>query len=150
MTFARLISDRYVSVDMAAHYTIDDTTLPQQLYRLIDFHLQILISLCHTDGKRGMTKLIRQNLKRGIQTQESLGRLFILHHTIYLTLRQCLYGIGAFGESLHLRPIPLILQGCCEDVAGGTQLHTYHRPMQVVHMFDNLPSITASRTRELQ
>ena len=125
------ISHGNAPFQMAVDDGIDDAIRFQDTDGIIDGLLQLSMILSHADGERGRVEGLRQDIERWIHPLESLGRRLIGHHTVYLTLQECLDGIGTLVVPFHLGAISFLFQLGGKTVTRGTELHTYHSPLQV-------------------
>ncbi len=122
---------------MAVDDGIDDAILLQDTDGLIDGLLQLGMILSHTDGERGSIEGFGQDTERWIHPLECLGWRLIGHHTVYLTLQECLDGIGSLVVPFYLGAISFLFQLRSKSVASSTELHTNHSSLQISLALDD-------------
>ena len=93
---------------MSVHNGVDDAIRFQDADGMVDRQLQLSMILANADGERGCIEGFGQDFERWVHPLECLGRRFIGHHTIYLTLKECLDGIGSLVVAFHPGTIPLL------------------------------------------
>ena len=116
---------------MSVYDGIDDAIRFQDADGMVDRLLQLAMILRHADGERGCIEGFGQDLERWVHPLECLGRRFIGHHAIYLTLKECLDGIGSLVVAFHLGTIPLLFQLGGKTIAGSAKLNADYGALQI-------------------
>ena len=116
---------------MSVHDGIDDAIRFQDADGMVDRLLQLAMILRHADGERGCIEGFGQDLERWVHPLECLGRRFIGHHAIYLTLKECLDGISSLVVAFHLGTIPLLFQLGGKTIAGSAKLNADYGALQI-------------------
>lgn len=75
---------------------------------------------------------VSQDTERWVHPLECLGWRLIGHHAVYLTLQECLDGIGSLVIPFYLGTATFLFQLRRQSVASGTELHTNHSPFKSV------------------
>ena len=97
---------------MAVDDGIDDAILFQNADGMIDGLLQLSMILSHADGERGCIEGFGQDTERWVHPLECLGWRLIGHHAVYLTLQECLDGIGSLVVPFYLGTATFLFQLC--------------------------------------
>lgn len=97
-----LVGDAHLLTEMAADDGVERTIVAQQAQGMVDVSHKVTPSMRHTESIRLRAVGVGQDSQSVVLRHESLGRLFVLHHTVDLALQECLNGIGGLGEPLHL------------------------------------------------
>ena len=95
---------------MAVDDGIDDAILFQDTDGMIDGLLQLSMILSHADGERGRIEGFGQDTERWVHPLECLGWRLIGHHAVYLTLQECLDGIGSLVIPFYLGTATFLFQ----------------------------------------
>ena len=97
--------------------------------------------LSHADGKRRRIEGFGQDTERWVHPLECLGWRLIGHHAVYLTLKECLDGIGSLVVPFYLGTTTFLFQLRSKSVASSTELHTNHSSLQISLALDEPVSI---------
>ena len=104
------ISHGYAPFQMAVDDGIDDAILFQDTDGTIDGLLQLCMILSNADGERRRIEGFGQDTERWVHPLECLGWRLIGHHAVYLTLQECLDGIGSLVIPFYLGTATFLFQ----------------------------------------
>src|SRR5574344_1965873 len=118
-----LISHGQMLMHMSVADTVEQSRVAQITDGGIHLGLQISIATGYAEGILLPAELLRQDAQIAVPKDECLGRLFILYHTVYLALSECLDGICRLGVALYAGTLPA-LEGGGAGITRSAQLHT--------------------------